>query len=130
MHPVDSEAVAAMVAEVDHLLAQHALADVSPDDALLLAIETLIDVAQDSAQGTLSAADLAPLDKTLLEPLIHRGQTLGAWSSAASAAALAVSLRHLIAGMLAVALRRRPEPWQTARMVRALFTDAAANASS
>jgi hypothetical protein len=126
---LDSTAVAAIV-EVDRLLAQHALESLSPDDALLLTIETLIEVADNSPDGILNAADLASLDETLLEPLIRRGQSSGAWSSAASPSALTVSLRHLISGMLFVPFRQGAEVRQTARSIRALFTEAAENASS
>jgi hypothetical protein len=126
-------AVADLPNEVDHRLARHAIEDIPPSDALLLAIEALLEVAQlhadlHSSVLPLSALDLATFDDHLLEPLIRRGQAEGAWASAPSAASLALSLRSLIAGLLPIARSHQQEPWATARTIQTLFTEAAANA--
>jgi hypothetical protein len=121
--------IAQMMVDVDHLLARHAVEDASPDDALLLTIEALLGVAQQPVQAV-SAQDLAPFDDQLLEPLIRRGQDGGFWSSAASAASLALSLRSLISGLVPIALHYRQDRWALARMIRTLFVEAAGNAAA
>jgi len=77
-----------------------------------------------------SAQDLAPFDDQLLEPLIRRGQDGGFWSSAASAASLALSLRSLISGLVPIALHYRQDRWALAHMIRTLFVEAARNAAA
>jgi hypothetical protein len=134
--PVDEPVarVAQMMVEVDHLLARHAVEDVSPDDALLLTIEALLGVAQqpfhDPPEKAVSAQDLAPFDEQLLEPLIRRGQEGGFWSSTASAASLALSLRSLISGLVPIGRHYRQDRWALARTIRTLFVEAAGNAAA
>jgi hypothetical protein len=135
--PPDDESsagIAQMMVEVDHLLARHAVEDVSPDDALLLTIEALLGVAQqpahDPPRKAVSAQDLALFDDPLLKPLIRRGQEGGLWSSAASAASLALSLRSLIIGLVPIAPHYRQDRWALARMIRTLFVEAAGNAAA
>jgi hypothetical protein len=119
-----------MVTDVHHLLARHAVEHVPPDDALLLAIEALLEVAEHRlAELPVSAVDLAPFDEELLEPVIRRGQAQGIWSSAASSRALALSLRSLIVGLFSISRYHRQEPWVAARSIRVLFSEAAANAA-
>jgi hypothetical protein len=125
--------IARMMVEVDHLLARHAVEDVSPDDALLLTIEALLGVAQQPVHDprkAVSAQDLAPFDDQLLEPLIRRGQDGGFWSSTASAASLALSLRSLISGLVPIARHYRQDRWALARTIRTLFVEAAGNAAA
>jgi hypothetical protein len=127
--------VAYMPVEVDHRLARHVIEDVPPSDALLLAIEALLEVAEQhgdllSSELPLSALDLARFDDDLLGPLIRRGQADGTWASGPSAASLALSLRSLIAGLLPVARSHQQDAWATACMIRILFTEAAANATA
>jgi hypothetical protein len=125
-----ADSTGALVIDVDHRLARHAVEDVSPDDALLLAIEAVLEAANDMHSDTpLTAFELALFDEDLLEPLIRRGQSQGFWSGVPSAAQLALSLSSLIAGLLPVSGRDRQEPWALARRIRTLFVEAAANAA-
>jgi hypothetical protein len=124
-----ARSAAELLIDVDRRLARHAVEDVSPDDALLLAIEAVLEAANEMhSTSPPTASELAVFDEGLLEPLIRRGQTEGSWSKAASPAALALSLRSLIAGLLLASLRRRQEPWDLARRIRTLFLEAAGNA--
>lgn len=127
--------VMALIVEVDRGLARHALADVPAGDALLLAIEVILEVVERhpsllERDDPLSASDLHAFDDDLLIPVIRRGQAERAWSSSASETALAVSLRSLIMGLLFAAHSRHEESWATARAIRDLFFAAAANAES
>ncbi len=125
-----ADSTGALVIDVDHRLARHAVEDVSPDDALLLAIEAVLEAANDThSDAPLTAVELEPFDHDLLEPLIRRGQSQGFWSAVPSAAQLALSLRSLIAGLLSIGGRDRPESWALARRIRTLFLEAAANAA-
>lgn len=120
---------AELLTEVNHGLARHAVEDVSPDDALLLAIECLVEAANViHFDRPLTAFELSPFDEELLEPLIRRGQAQGAWSGVPTAAQLALSLRSLIAGLLPLSARDRQEPRSLARRIQTLFLEAAANA--
>jgi hypothetical protein len=127
--------VMALIVEVDHGLARHALVGVPADDALLLAIEVVLKAVESHPRllernDPLSADDLRLIDDELLIPVIRRGQNEEAWSSVAPATALAFSLRSLIIGMLCVAHSRHQQNWITARAIRDLFLAAAANAES
>jgi hypothetical protein len=122
---------AGLLIEVDHRLARHAVEDLPPDDALLLAIETVLEAAIEMrSERPVTAIELAQLDEEFLEPLIRRGQSQGLWSAVAPAAQLALSLRSLIAGLLPVSTHCRQEPWTLARRIHVLFGEAAANAGS
>jgi hypothetical protein len=125
-----ADTTGSLVLAVDHRLARHAVEDVSPDDALLLAIEAVLETVNAvHSDALLTAGELAPFDEALLEPLIRRGQSQGVWSGVPSAAQLALSLRSLIAGLLPIGTRDRQEPSALARRIRTLFVEAAANAT-
>lgn len=126
--------VAALIVDVDHGLARHALEDVPVDAALLLTIEVILEVIETRPNSierdALNAEAFGAFDDQLLIPVIRRGQTERAWSSAAPATALALSLRSLILGLKFVTVSRREETRATARAIRDLFLAAAANADA
>jgi hypothetical protein len=125
----EADLAAELLIEVNHGLARHAVEDASPDDALLLAIECVIEAANViHADRPLTAVELSPFDKEVLEPLIRRGQSQGVWSGVPTAAQLALSLRSLIAGLLPLSGRYRQEPRSLARGIHTLFLEASANA--
>jgi hypothetical protein len=124
-----ADPAAELLAEVQHGLARHAVEDVAPDDALLVAIECVIEAANvRDLDRPVTAAELAPFDCEILEPLIRRGQAQGAWSGVATASQLALSLRSLIAGLLPLGARDHQGTRPLARRIQTLFLEAAANA--
>jgi hypothetical protein len=128
--PGAADLAAELLIEVSHGLARHAVEDVSPDEALLLAIECVIEAANlTHSNKPLTALELSPFDKELFEPLIRRGQSKRGWSQVPTTGQLALSLRSLIAGLLPLSGRYRQEPRSLAHKIHTLFLEAAANAS-
>jgi hypothetical protein len=128
--PGAADLAAELLIEVNHGLARHAVEDVPPDDALLLAIECVIEAANLTYPNRpLTALELSPFDQDLFEPLIRRGQSQGVWPPVPMPGQLALSLRSLIAGLLPLSGRYRQEPRSLARNIHTLFLEAAANAS-
>jgi hypothetical protein len=128
--PGAADLAAELLIEVNHGLARHAVEDASPDDALLLAIECVIEAAIATySSSPLTVLELSPFDKELFEPLIRRGQSQGVWSRVPTTGQLALSLRSLIVGLLPLSGRYRQEPRSLAHNIHTLFLEAAANAS-
>jgi hypothetical protein len=122
-----------LLVEVDHELAVLEADSLPARDGLLVTIEVLLRGAErhpDLVDAPFPQPD-GPgdaIDTAVLTPAIVRGQQQGLLPNDVPTRQLTLSLRWLIAGILPIALFRRDAAEKTARTIRSLFSEAAADA--